>query len=175
MSRRETQAPPVAPLGGAGGVIFAQVAIEALRAVHAPHGPNDVVTVVDPYQHVNLGNILQQALAIALHQAAGDDDVFQSAAPFPFGQFGDNLERLVARRPQEPAGVYDDRVGRGLVSADHRPTLRKLSQHRFRINQVLGTPQRHQGNHGRILEIKRRSGTLLPKNWKRRVRLSGCR
>ena len=84
---------------------------------------------------------LADIAAIALHQAAGDDQLLGAADFLVLGHFEDGVDRLLLGGIDEAAGVDDEHVGligmrRELVAFGD-----ELAHHDFTIDEVFGTAQ----------------------------------
>ena len=94
----------------------------------------------EPADRVDLGQRGRQLVAVPLGHAAGDDEL--GAGPLGVGQRQRDVDRLLARRFDERAGVHDDEVG--IVGAGGR--LETVGEQRrddlVGVDRVLRTPQR---------------------------------
>ena len=93
----------------------------------------------EPRHEVHLGQGVAQLVAVALGHAAGHDQA--GAVPAPVGEGQDGVDRLLAGRIDEGAGVHDDEVGRlriggGAVSLRGEAALQLVGVHL-----VLRAPQ----------------------------------
>ena len=92
-------------------VVVAEVEVRGgVIAAPRPDGLGHVVAIVNADQRVDLGDERAELLAVALHEAAGDNEPAELAAPLACRQFADYVQGFLARRTEEPAGVHDDRV-----------------------------------------------------------------
>jgi len=71
-----------------------------------------------------------------LHEAARDHDALDLAALLAAHEVADRLLGLLARRPDERAGVEHDRVRRGRVIGDDEPFLGHAPEHQLGVDEV---------------------------------------
>ena len=138
----------------------------------ASHGFDDVLAIEDADHGVNAGRPIEHLGAVALHEAAGDDDAFDLALLFEFDGFFDDAERFLLGGLEEAAGVDDDGVcGRdapgcragvllgpgerevvvllildGLGGDGEESVGREESEHLLGVDEVLGAAERDEGD-----------------------------
>ena len=84
-----------------------------VEVAHDPVGdPGDLLAAEDADDLVDLGDLVQEHLALAFGQAAGDDHALDLAVPLAVEHLADHAQRLLPGRVDEAAGVDDDEVGR---------------------------------------------------------------
>ena len=116
-----------------------RVRAPASRPAFAQAG--DAVEFVGADERIHFGHVVADVAAIALHQAAGDDQLLGAADFLVLGHFEDGIDGFLLGGIDEAAGVDHQHVGlvgmrRQLVPAGH-----KLAHHDFAIHEVLGTAQ----------------------------------
>ena len=77
----------------------------------AIHDANDFFPAEDADEVIDAGHLVEQGIALALSEAAGDDDGADSPLILEGEHFADDAERFLPRRLDEPARVDDDDVG----------------------------------------------------------------
>ncbi len=104
---------------------------------------HQVGKIVHPDEIIDLRQLRRQGLAVALHQAAGDQQALGGIGLLVAGQLQDGVHRLLAGLLNKAAGVHQQQL-RGLRGIHHLPAaLRQAPQHDLRIHQVLGATQGH--------------------------------
>ena len=92
------------------------------RSERPADGVDDVVAIEHADHRVDARRPLEQLRAVALHEAARDDDALdRRPPPCASMRLVDDLERLVLRRLEEAARVHDDRVRRVVVGDEVEP------------------------------------------------------
>ena len=128
-------------VGGDGDDRFSARVVERLRhdfgnapqVVHADHGV-----------HVRAG--LEDAFAIPLREAAGNDDGLAAAVLLELAGAEDRGDRLLAGVLDERAGVDDDGVGLVDLDADVEAALVQLRGHDLEIDEILRAAQRDEAD-----------------------------
>ena len=83
-----------------------------------------------------------QLLAVALGEAAGDDQARAAPIPLLLGHFEDRVDRFLLGVVDERAGVHDDHVGLRWRGRDLVARLLREAQHHLAVDEILGAPQR---------------------------------
>ena len=102
---------------------------------------DDAVEFVGADEGVDFRHFVADIAAVALHQAAGDDQLFGAADFLVLGHLQDGVDRFFLGGVDETAGVDDQDVGlvgmvRQLVASGD-----ELTHHDFTIDEVFGTAQ----------------------------------
>ena len=97
-------------------------------------------------------HILADFVAIALHQAAGHDQLARLAGDFVLRHLKDGVNRLLLGFIDERACVYDQNVCRLRTVGHLGPGTVKQTHHDFAVNQVLRAAQAHEANAWPLLE-----------------------
>ena len=103
----------------------------------------DVFELARADHKVNFGDLSQNVLAEAFHEASGDHELLRRAQLLVFRHLQDGVNRLALGRLDEAARVDNDDVG---VSGARRQLVAPAGQdaeHHFAVHQVLGTAQTH--------------------------------
>ena len=96
--------------------------------------------LIDTHEHVDFGHEFGEFLAIALGQATCNDQALTEISYFAhFGRLQDGVDAFFLSTVDEGAGVDDDDVRFFRSVGDGNPILDEISNHDFRIDQVLGT------------------------------------
>src|SRR5262249_11217959 len=90
---------------------------------------------------VNAGHFLEEFFALALGEAAGDDDGADAALLLERQHLADDGQRLLAGRLDEAAGVDDDGGGAVGVGGQRVAVLGQLAEHALGVDEVLGAAQ----------------------------------
>ena len=120
----------------------------------------DVLELAGADERVDLGQLLGQLGAVALGQAAGDDQRADRAALLLVGQLEDRVDRLLARARDERAGVHDRDVRVGEVLGDRAARERELPEHDLGVDLVLRAAERPEEDAGRGGGGRHRRGRL---------------
>jgi hypothetical protein len=102
------------------------------------HQVDHAVQLGRPQDAVDLGNLLEHVGAVALGEAAGDDERPAGATAFELGQLEDGVHRLLARPIDEGAGVDDEALGLLGARGGREAGRREHPQHQLGIDLVLG-------------------------------------
>ena len=90
---------------------------------------------------VHFRNLLADLLAIAFHQASGDDQLAGAAEFFVFGHFDDGVDGLALRGFDEAAGVYHEHVGIAGAGREFVAAAGQNAHHDLGIDEVLRAAQ----------------------------------
>ena len=120
----------------------------------------DVLELAGADEGVDLGQLLGQLGAVALGQAARDDQRAQAAALLLVGQLEDRVDRLLARARDERAGVHDRDVRVGQILGDRAARERELPEHDLGVDLVLRAAERPEEDAGRGGGGRHRRGRL---------------
>ena len=88
---------------------------------------HETVQVGESEEQVDLGELLQQLLLVALDQTPDGHHRFDVALLFQLRRLEDRVDRLSLRRVDEPAGVDEDHLGVGQVGRHDRPVADQLA------------------------------------------------
>jgi hypothetical protein len=88
---------------------------------------------------VHFGNALADFVAVALDQAAGDDQLFCRARGFVAGHFEDGVDGLLLGGVDEGAGVDDEDFGFLGMGGQPRAGVVQHAHHHLGVNEVFGT------------------------------------
>ena len=110
-------------------------------------GIGQALVLVHAHQQVNLGDFLQQALFIALGQAARHHQ--QAAAPrlLVFGHFQNRVDGFLLGGLDKAAGVHHQHVRLGRVAGKFIPLVSQKAQRGFGVHAVLVAAK---GNHANL-------------------------
>ena len=86
---------------------------------------------------VHLGNVLPNLVAVALDQAAGDDQLFGRAGGFVAGHLQNRIDRLLLGRVDEAAGVDDEDFGLFGMGGQAGASARQQAHHHLGIDEVF--------------------------------------
>ena len=111
---------------------------------HQSRSTQNLLQLAGADHRIDLRNVLLDFVAIAFHQAAGNDQLLRPAADLVLRHLQDRVHRLLLGRVDERAGVHDDDVGVFGARRDLGPTLREQAHHDLAVHQVLGTAQAHE-------------------------------
>ena len=95
---------------------------------------------------IDLGDLLLQLGAVALGEAAGDDQAAAGAVLLVLRHLEDGVDRLLLGRIDERAGIHHEDVGVGRVVRQLVARLLRQPEHHLGIDEVFGTPQRDQSD-----------------------------
>src|SRR5262245_944830 len=93
---------------------------------------------------VDLGHLAENVAAVALGEAAGDDERAARAALLQLGQLEDRVDRLLAGAVDEGARVDDDALGVFWGGRERKPGLGQHAEHELGIDLVLRAAERRQ-------------------------------
>ncbi len=117
-----------------------------VEVAHDPVGDlGDLLAAEDADDLVDLGHLVQEHLALAFGQAAGDDHPLDLPEPLAVEHLADHPERLLPRGVDESAGVDDDQVGPLRVRHQGVPVLRQQPEHPLGVDEVLGAAEADEG------------------------------
>ena len=94
-----------------------------------------------PQHGVNLGNLAPELVAIALGQAAGDDEARAPAIALLRGHLEDGVDRFLLGGIDEGARVDDEHLGVRGVGRNLVAGLAGHAQHHLAVDEVLGTAE----------------------------------
>ena len=97
---------------------------------------------------VHFGDALADFVAVALDQAADDDELFGRARGFVAGHFEDGVDGLLFGGVDEAACVDDEDFGFLRMRGQARAGAVQQTHHHLGVNEVFGTAQRNKA-HGR--------------------------
>src|SRR5262245_49615937 len=109
-------------------------------------GADDVGDLAGAEDRVNLGDLFLQLVAIALGEAAGDDEAAAGAVLLVLRHLENRVDRLLLRAVDEGAGVDDQDLRARRVVGQLVPRLLREPEHDFGIDQILRTTERNQTN-----------------------------
>ena len=107
---------------------------------------DDFRHVACPENGIDLGNLRAQLVAIALAQAAGDDQALAGARLLVLGELENRVDRLFLRRVDERARVHDQHVGLGRIRRQRVAALLREAHHHLGIDEVLRAAERDETN-----------------------------
>ena len=87
---------------------------------------------------VDFRNVLADFVAIALYEAAGDDELFGRAGGFVARHFEDGVDGLLLGGVDETAGVDDEDLGLFRASGQARAGAVQQPHHHLGIDEVFG-------------------------------------
>jgi hypothetical protein len=114
---------------------------ERARVDAAVGGLRDVVELAGADEGVDFRNLRAQLVAVALDEAAGDDQPTATAVRLHPRRFEDGLDRLLLRRVDKPARVDDDGVGLGRVARQLVTFGFEPPHHHLAVHEVFRTAQ----------------------------------
>ena len=140
----------------------ARVHVHAARAPRARvfQNPGDVLELAGADERVDLGQLLGELGAVALGQAARDDQRPERPALLLVRQLEDGVDRLLARARDEGAGVHDRDVRVRQILGDRAARERELPEHDLGVDLVLGAAERPEEDAGRGGGGRHRRGRL---------------
>ena len=118
----------------------------ALPGLPLSHSGNDAVDFVGADDRVHFGHFRANVAAVALDQAAGDDQALRAAGLLVLGHLEDGVDRFLLGGVDEAARVDDDDVGLLRVRRQLVAAGRELAHHDLGIDEILGTPQTDKTN-----------------------------
>ena len=95
---------------------------------------------------IDFRNLRAQLVAIALGQAAGDDQSLAGAGLLVLGHLEDRVDRLLLGFVDERAGVDDEHVGVGGIAGELMPLFLGEPEHHLGVDEVLGAAERDHSN-----------------------------
>ena len=104
---------------------------------------HDVVDTADAQNRVNLGELLEDRVAIALGQTARDDDALQIFVFLEPTDVDNVVDGLLFCAFDEGAGVYNYNVCLGLLSGDLVSRLSHVVEHYLGVQLIFGTAERY--------------------------------
>ena len=108
----------------------------------------DVFELTGADDCVDLGDVLPDLVAVALHQAAGDDDALGAAFGLVLDHLEDGRDRLLLGGVDEAAGVDDDDLGVFGVGGEGGSVVVEHAHHHFGVDEVFGTAKRDEADLG---------------------------
>ena len=108
----------------------------------------DALELVDADPGVDEWELVDELLAVALRQAAGDDDGAAAAARFVRGHLRDDGAGLLAGRGDKGAGVDQDDVGVVGIVREGQALGHEHARHDLRVDEVLGAAEADQTDGG---------------------------
>jgi hypothetical protein len=102
---------------------------------------HDAFQLIGADEGIDLGDFRADIAAIALHQAAGDDELFGAADFLVLGHLQDSVDRLLFRRVDEAARVDHEHIGLIGMRGELVASGDELTHHDFTIDEVFGTAQ----------------------------------
>src|SRR5262245_51944246 len=108
------------------------------------HEIDDALEPRGAEDRIDLGHLLQDLAAVALRQAAGDDQRAAAAAPLQLGELEDGVDRLLARAVDEGARVHDHAFGVLGALYERMAGGGEAAEHQLGVDLVLGTTERGQ-------------------------------
>ena len=100
----------------------------------------------DTQQRVDLGQFLEDLLAVSLGNTARDDDRLQIVVLFQPGNIQNVVDRLLLGALDKRTGIDDHNIRLRLLGRDLISRLQNLMQHNLCIQLILGTTQRHKSD-----------------------------
>src|SRR5579863_7083504 len=97
---------------------------------------------------VDLRNVFADLVAIALDEAAGDDELARGAGGFVARHLEDGVDRLLPGRVDEAAGVDDEDFGVLGARGKARAGAVEQAHHDLAVDEVLGAAQRNKAHGG---------------------------
>ena len=107
----------------------------------AIHYRADLLATEDADDAIDVGHFLEQRIALALREAAGDDHGANLALLLEVEHLADDTQRFLSGRLDEAAGVDDDDVGAAGIGHQGVAVLRELAEHALGVHEVLGTAE----------------------------------
>ncbi len=101
---------------------------------------------------IHFRHILADLVAIALHQAAGHDQLARIAGDFVLGHLQDGVDRFLLGFIDERAGVHHQDVRRLGTVRNLRPGPVKQAHHDLAVDQVFGATQAYKANARALFE-----------------------
>ena len=98
---------------------------------------HDVGHLAGAQHGVDLADLRLQFAAVALRQAAGDDEFLAAPGLLQLGELQDRVHRLLLGRVDERAGVDHEHVGRRRVGGDVVAGLLDQADHHLGVDEVL--------------------------------------
>ena len=97
---------------------------------------------------IDFGDALLNLVAVALDEAAGDNELFGRARGFVAGHFKDGIDGFLLGGVNEAAGVDDEDFGIFRTGGQTRAGAIKKAHHNLGVHEVFGTAQGNKA-HGR--------------------------
>jgi hypothetical protein len=95
-----------------------------------------------PDQRINLGNLFQQTLSVALNETAGHDKPLDATFALLLGGIPEGFQRLIPRRREKAAGVDHQHLGQATgFSDDGAAGVGQQAEHLLRVDEVLRTAE----------------------------------
>ena len=95
---------------------------------------------------VHLRNVLLDLMPVALHQAAGDDELLGPAALFEARHLQNRVDRLLLGAVDERAGVHHDDIGVLRPARNLRAGGGEHPHHYLAVNQVLRAAEAYEAH-----------------------------
>ena len=108
-----------------------------LGGLHAFAERRDLLQLIGADDRVHFRHVLPDVAAIALHQAAGDDQLLRAAGLLVLGHLEDGVDRFLLGGIDEAAGVDDEDVGIGGMRRQLVALRGELAHHDFGIDEIL--------------------------------------
>ena len=108
----------------------------------------DLLDIAGTQAGVYFGNIGEQFIAVAFHQAARHDELFAGPGFLHFRSFENGVNTFLLCGINESAGVHHQDIGLVHLVGDHIALEPQMSQHDLAIHKVLGTSQGHESHGG---------------------------
>ena len=109
---------------------------------------SDLAQLVEPDEAVDLRDLALELVAVAVHHAAGDEELRAGAALLARRHLEDGVDRLALRLVDEGAGVDDHGLGRVGVGHDLVAATRELAEQDLAVDEVLGAAEADQADGG---------------------------
>jgi hypothetical protein len=110
----------------------------------------DLLPVGDAQDRVDAVEALLEVGPVALGKAAGDDHGLEPTLALELDHGLDRVHRLLLGGGEEAAGVDDDDVRLLVVGAEVESPLGQVSQEDLAVHEVLGAPERDEGDAGML-------------------------
>ena len=104
-------------------------------------GFDDAFDFAGADDRVYFGNLLENLVAVAFHQAAGDDEFFGGAEFFVLGHFEDGVDGFFLGGFDEAAGVDDQDFGVVGARRQFVAFARENAHHDLAVDEVLGASE----------------------------------
>ena len=104
-------------------------------------GGDNLVQLARAKHGVDLRKLVEEILAIAFDEAAGDDQPLQPRPLLQLSHLENRLDRLLLRRLDEAAGVDDHHIGLFPLGRQLVAPLLQLTHHHFTVDKILRTAE----------------------------------
>ncbi len=147
---RDAQVSPARPGGHDagdllhGGVFIAEEACAAPRE-HRVGGAHDVPEAPDAEHGVDLRQLLQDRILVALAQTARDDQTAQPALLLELRHLQNVVDGLALRGVDEAAGIHDREIRPLRLGHQREAGLVEKVEHLLAVDQILGAAKRDHG------------------------------